>query len=192
MQAYLARRLLTLPFLLMGISIVSFTLLDLAPGDPAYIILKHQEGGEEPLPEAVLELRQQWHLDDPVVLRYGRWLTRVVQGDLGVSYTGDQPIMGELWQRLPATLMLSGAALALAIVLGIPLGVSAALGRGSLTDSISRLLSLVGAAVPSYVLALLLMLLFGVKLHLLPTIGYGGPQNLYCQPWRWPRAAAPI
>ena len=178
MQSYLARRLLTLPLLLLGISIISFTLLNLAPGDPAYSILRDRQAGEEPSREDILALRKKLRLDDPVVVRYGRWLLGAVQGDLGVSYRGGQPIMRELWQRLPATLMLTGAALLLAIVVGIPLGIVAALRRGSLTDGLSRMLALVGAAVPSYVLALLLMLLIAVKLNWLPAIGYGSPKHL--------------
>ena len=178
MQSYLVRRLLTLPVLLLGISIISFTLLNLAPGDPAYSILKDRNSGEEPAPEDILALRKELRLDDPVVLRYGRWLLGAMQGDLGVSYRGGQPIMRELWQRLPATLMLAGSALLLAIVVGIPLGIGAALRRASSTDGLSRLLALVGAAVPSYVLALLLMLVIGVKLNWLPTIGYGSPKHL--------------
>ena len=178
MQSYLVRRLLTLPVLLLGISIISFTLLNLAPGDPAYSILKDRNSGEEPAPEDILALRKQLRLDDPVVLRYGRWLLGAIQGDLGVSYRGGQSIMRELGQRLPATLMLAGAALLLAIVVGVPLGIGAALRRGSSTDGLSRLLALMGAAVPSYALALLLILLFGVKLNWLPTIGYGSPKHL--------------
>ena len=178
MQSYLVRRLLTLPVLLLGISIISFTLLNLAPGDPAYSILKDRSPGEEPAPEDILALRKELRLDDPVVLRYGRWLLGAMQGDLGVSYRGGRPIMRELWQRLPATLMLTGSALLLAIVVGIPLGIAAALRRASLTDGLSRLLALVGAAVPNYVLALLLMLVIGVKLNWLPTIGYGSPKHL--------------
>ena len=178
MQSYLVRRLLTLPVLLLGISIISFALLNLAPGDPAYSILKDRNSGEEPAPEDILALRKELRLDDPVVLRYGRWLLGAMQGDLGVSYRGGQPIMKELWQRLPATLMLAGSALLLAIVAGIPLGIAAALRRASSTDGLSRLLALVGAAVPSYVLALLLMLVIGVKLNWLPTIGYGSPKHL--------------
>ncbi len=178
MQSYLVRRLLTLPVLLLGISIISFTLLNLAPGDPAYSILRDQQEGEEPRPEDVLALRQELRLDDPVVLRYGRWLLGTVQGDLGVSYRGGQPIMRELGEPLPATLLLAGSSLVLAILLGIPLGLIAALWRGSPLDGLSRLLALVGAAVPSFVLALLLMLIFAVKLNWLPTIGYGTPQHL--------------
>jgi peptide/nickel transport system permease protein len=178
MQTYLARRLLTLPVLLLGISIISFTLLNLAPGDPADILLRLQQPGTEPPREAVLALRQDLRLDDPLVLRYGRWLLGAVQGDLGTSYRSSKPIMKELWQRLPATLMLAGVSLALAISVSIPLGIVAAVWRGSPLDGLSRLLALVGAVVPSYVLALLLILLFAVTLHWLPAIGYGGPKHL--------------
>lgn len=178
MRSYLVRRLLTLPVLLLGISIISFTLLNLAPGDPAYSILKDRNSGEEPAPEDILALRKELRLDDPVVVRYGRWLLGAMQGDLGVSYRGGQPITRELWQRFPATLMLTGTALLLATVVGIPLGIGAALRRGSSTDGLSRLLALVGAAIPSYVLALLLILVIGVKLNWLPTIGYGSPKHL--------------
>jgi peptide/nickel transport system permease protein len=178
MRAYVARRLLILPALLFGISIISFALLNFAPGDPAEIILRRQNPEEPPLPEAVRALRQQLGLDAPLPLRYGRWLFDVLKGDLGESYRSGTPIMSELVKRFPATMMLATAALALSVVGSIPLGIIAALWRGSLLDSLSRLLALLGAAVPSYVLALLLMLFIAVKLNWLPAIGYGSPKNL--------------
>ena len=178
MRAYVARRLLILPALLFGISIISFALLNFAPGDPAEIILRRQNPEEPPLPEAVRALRQQLGLDAPLPLRYGRWLFDVLKGDLGESYRSGTPIMSELMKRFPATMMLATAALALSVVVSIPLGIIAALWRGSLLDSLSRLLALLGAAVPSYVLALLLMLFIAVKLNWLPAIGYGSPKNL--------------
>ena len=178
MRAYVARRLLILPALLFGISIISFALLNFAPGDPAEIILRRQNPEEPPLPEAVRALRQQLGLDAPLPLRYGRWLFDVLKGDLGESYRSGTPIMSELVKRFPATMMLATAALALSVVVSIPLGIIAALWRGSLLDSLSRLLALLGAAVPSYVLALILMLFIAVKLNWLPAIGYGSPKNL--------------
>ena len=178
MRAYVARRLLILPALLFGISIISFALLNFAPGDPAEIILRRQNPEEPPLPEAVRVLRQQLGLDAPLPLRYGRWLFDVLKGDLGESYRSGTPIMSELVKRFPATMMLATAALALSVVVSIPLGIIAALWRGSLLDSLSRLLALLGAAVPSYVLGLLLMLFIAVKLNWLPAIGYGSPKNL--------------
>ena len=178
MQAYLVRRLAILPALLLGISIVSFTLLNLAPGDPAYILLKLEAPDVEPSRESVTALHHELGLDAPLVVRYGRWLFGTVQGDLGTSWRNGKPIMNELWRRLPATMMLTCASLALAVSFSIPLGITSALWRGSLLDGFSRLLALMGAAVPSYVLALLLMLFIAVKLNWLPAIGYGSPRNL--------------
>lgn len=178
MGAYVARRLLILPALLFGISIISFALLNFAPGDPAEIILRRQNPGEPPVPEAIRELRQKLGLDAPLPLRYGRWLIGVLKGDLGESYRSGTPIMNELVKRLPATMMLASASLALSVAVSIPLGIIAALWRGSLLDALSRLLALLGAAIPSYVLALLLMLFIAVKLNWLPAIGYGSPKNL--------------
>jgi len=178
MQTYLARRLLFLPGLLVGISLISFSLLNLAPGDPAEILLRLQQPGAEAPREAVLALRQALHLDDPLPLRYGRWLYGAVHGDLGTSYRSGKSILHELGQRLPATLLLAVASLAMALALSLPLGIGAAVWRGSPLDGLSRCLGLLGTSVPSYVLALTLMWLLAVKLHWLPAIGYGDPQHL--------------
>jgi peptide/nickel transport system permease protein len=178
MRDYVMRRSATLPALLLGISLVSFALLNLAPGDPAYIILKQQNPAGQPTREELLAFREELQLNDPLPVRYGRWLLGALRGDLGESYRSGQPVMKELGQRLPATLMLAGASLALAIAIGIPLGVISVLWWGPWWDGLSRFLALLGAGVPSYLLALLLILLFAVKLDWLPAIGYGDPRNL--------------
>ncbi|PKB70987.1 MAG: nickel ABC transporter permease subunit NikB [SAR202 cluster bacterium Io17-Chloro-G6] len=178
MQSYLARKLMTLPLLLLGISIISFMLLNFAPGDAAEITLRRQNDGVTPSREAVAELRQELGLNDPLPVRYGKWVSNAVKGDLGESYRSGGSIANELFRRLPATLLLAATALALAVAAGIPLGVMAAVRRGTWLDTACRLLALVGAAVPSYVLAPALMLLFAVKLDWLPAIGYGSPKTL--------------
>lgn len=178
MGRYLVRRLLTLPPLLVGISLISFLLLNFAPGDAAEITLRRQNGGITPPREAVVALREELGLDAALPVRYIRWVSNALQGDLGESYRSGNSIAGELARRLPATLLLASASMALAMTIGIPLGILAALKRGSWLDTVSRLLALMGAAVPSYVMALLLMLLFAVKLDWLPAIGYGSPKNL--------------
>lgn len=127
MQAYLVRRLALLPALLLGISLISFILLNLAPGDPAYVLLKLEAPDLEPSPEAVRALHHELGLDDPSVIRYGRWLFRTVQGDLGTSWRNGKPIMNELWQRLPATMILTWTSLALAVSISVPLGIISAL-----------------------------------------------------------------
>ena len=169
---------MTLPLLLLGISIITFMLLNFAPGDAAEITLRRQNGGITPSREAVAELRQELGLNDSLPVRYGRWVSNAVRGDLGESYRSGGSIATELFRRLPATLLLAATALALAVATGIPLGVMAAVKRGTWVDTACRLLALVGAAVPSYVLAPALMLLFAVYLDWLPAIGYGSPKKL--------------
>ena len=178
MSGYLLRRLLTLPLLLVGISLVSFMLLNFAPGDAAEITLLRQNGGISPSPQDVVSMRQELGLDAPLPVRYVRWVADALRGDLGESYRSGSSIAGEIARRLPPTLLLASVSMAMAVAVGLPLGVLAALKRGSWLDTASRLLALVGAAVPSYVMALLLMLLFAVKLGWLPAIGYGSPKNL--------------
>ena len=177
MSRYLARRLLTLPLLLIGISLISFMLLNFAPGDAAEITLLRQNGGVTPPREAVVALREELGLDAPLPVRYIRWVSNALQGDLGESYRSGNSIAAELARRLPATLLLASVSMAIAVAIGIPLGVLAALKRGSWLDTASRLLALLGAAVPSYVMALVLILVFAVKLDWLPAIGYGSPKN---------------
>ena len=178
MGHYLARRLLTLPLLLVGISVISFLLLNFAPGDAAEITLRRQNNGIAPSREAVAALRWELGLDAPLPVQYVRWLSRTLRGDLGESYRSGDSIAAELARRLPATGLLAASSLALAVAVGLPLGLVAAIKPGSWLDVASRLLALVGAAVPSYVLALVLMLVFAVRLDWLPATGYGGPQNL--------------
>ena len=178
MRSYLLRRLATLLPVLLGISLISFLLLNFAPGDAAEITLRRQSGGITPPPEAVAALRQELGLDDPLPLRYLRWLFGAMRGELGESYRSGNSISLELARRLPATLLLASVSLLLAVAAGLPLGVLAAMKSGSWLDTASRLLALLGAAVPSYVAALLLMLFFAVQLHWLSATGYGSPKNL--------------
>ena len=178
MRRYVVRRLATLPLLMVGISIISFLLLNFAPGDAAEITLKRQNSGISPSKEAVAALRQELGLDASLPVRYGRWVSDAVRGDLGESYRTGSSISGELFRRMPATLLLATTALALAVAVGIPLGILAAVKRGTWLDTACRMLALVGAAIPSYVMAPALMLLFAVKLDWLPAIGYGSPEQL--------------
>ena len=117
-------------------------------------------------------------LNDPLPIRYGKWVSSAVRGDLGESYRSGDSIANELFRRMPATLLLAATALALAVAAGIPLGVLATVKRGTWLDASCRLLALVGATVPSYVMAPALMLLFAVQLDWLPAIGYGSPKTL--------------
>ena len=175
MGAYLARRLVTLPLLLPGISAVSFALLNVAPGDPAEIVLRQRNPGQLPSPAAVAAMRIELGLDAPLTVQYVRWVSRAAMGDMGRSYGTEQPVAAQLARRTVPTVLLTGAALALALAVAVPVGILAARRRGSAMDTAARLAALVGAAAPSYALAYGLIILFAVKLSWLPALGYGSP-----------------
>lgn len=170
---YVGRRLLSLVPVWIGVSLFAFGLANLAPGDPAEIILQRQFA-EPPSAEAVARLREQMGLDAPFAVRYGRWVRSAVQGDLGASYSSGEPVFQTLVERFPATLELASAALLLGLLIALPLGVTAAVNKKKFPDHLARLLSLVGTSTPSFVLGYLLILLFAVSLHVLPATGTGG------------------
>ncbi len=178
MGAYLVRRLATLPLLLLGISAVSFVLLNLAPGDPAEIVLRQRNPGQLPSPAEVKAMRVELGLDAPLPMQYVRWVSRAVAGDMGRSYVTEQPVAAQLARRTVPTALLTAAALSLALLVAVPVGILSARRRGSPVDAIARLAALVGAAAPSYVLAYGLIILFAVKLSWLPALGYGSPAQV--------------
>lgn len=169
---YVARRILYLVPVWLGISILAFSLINLAPGDPAELILQRRTG-EAPTIEAVRRVRRELGLDDPFPQRYARWLANAVRGNLGTSYRTGEPVLGDLAERFPATLQLAVAALLIGLAVALPLGVASAVYRNSTVDHAARLLALLGASVPSFWLGYLLVLFFAVTLGLLPVAGRG-------------------
>lgn len=178
MAGYVLGRLLGLLGLLLGISLITFGLTVLAPGDPAYAVLALEQPGSTPTDAAVELMRTRLGLDQPAPQRYLHWLINAVRGDLGVSYRSGQPVAAEIASRVPATFALAGASLALAVLIGLPLGIIAATRSGSRWDSASRLLTLLGATTPTYVLSLLLLLVFAAQLQVLPAFGSGTAAHL--------------
>jgi peptide/nickel transport system permease protein len=174
---YIARRLVYLVPVWLGISLLAYGLANLAPGDPAYIILRRQTG-EEPSDAAVQALRQQLGLNDPFPIRYGRWVEHVAIGDLGTSYRTGAPVLQDLSDRFVATLQLAIAALAVAVAVAIPLGIMSAVRRDKPIDHIFRVIALLGASLPSFWLGYMLIIAFAVTLRLLPVAGYGDAQHL--------------
>jgi len=165
----LARRLLlTLPTLL-GVLVVAFLLLDVAPGDPVTAMV-----GERADSATIARLRAQLHLDDPLPAQFGHYVWDVVRGDLGRSYITQRPIAQDLGERFPKTAELALAAMALAAVTGITLGVLSAVRPGGVVDRIAMLLSYLGVSFPVYWVGLLLILVFAVALKWLPPSGSGG------------------
>lgn len=177
MARYLLRRLLYLLPVWLGISFVAFALSNLTPGDPARLMLQRQFA-RQPTAEEVAQARRDLGLDDPFVVRYVRWLGDAVTGDLGESYRTGEPVLGALLSRFPATLQIALLGVLGAIAVALPLGVLAAVWRNSPVDHVSRVLALLGASMPNYWVAYLLILLFAVQLHVLPVAGRGTWQHL--------------
>lgn len=159
---------MTIPTLI-GISLLAFLLINLVPVDPAEVALRVNE--VIPTAEAVAEMRVQLGLDLPLWQRYINWLVGIFQLDFGRSFINDRQVLDEILRCLPATVMLSGAALAITLVVSIPLGILTAVYQNSFFDRAVRLFIFIGTAMPSYWLGLLLIWLFAIELNLLPTSG---------------------
>jgi peptide/nickel transport system permease protein len=174
---YLLRRFVYLVPVWLGISVVAFALTNLTPGDPARLALQRQLA-RQPTAEETAALRQELGLDNPFPVRYAHWLGNAVTGDLGTSYRTGEPVLGALLDRFPNTLQIAVFGLGGAIMLALPLGVLAAVWRNSPVDHLSRVLALLGAAMPSFWVAYLLILVFSVRLGVLPVAGRGTWQHL--------------
>lgn len=170
MIQFILRRLVYLAPAWIGISLIAFLLANLAPGDPARLALQRQLG-RQPTSEETILAREQMGLNDPAPIRYLNWLGDAITGDLGTSYRTGQPVLSSLADRFPTTLQIAGAGLLLAIVIAIPFGVFAAVYSRSPIDHSSRVIALLGASMPSYWVAYLLILFFSVNLGLLPVAG---------------------
>ncbi|MCM3880741.1 MAG: ABC transporter permease [Vicinamibacterales bacterium] len=173
MLRYLIRRLLLTIPVLIGVATLVFALIHFIPGDPAQAML-----GEGATPEDVAQLRARLGLDRPLVVQYGAFLNGVVHGDLGVSLRNDQPVARQIIERMPATATLAFAAMAVALLIALPLGIVAAVWRGTWIDHGAMTLSLAGISVPNFWLGPLMAIVFSVKLGWLPVGGSGTPAHL--------------
>lgn len=171
----LARTLAAVPTLLL-LTFVCFLLTTAARGDPAVEALR--QGGQEPTPEAVAEFRERMGLNDPLPVRYVRWLGGLAQGDFGRSFLSARTVSEIIGERIVPTLFLGLSAFAVTSISGIGLGVLFGLAPNSRFDQAGRAISLVLAAIPSFWLALLLVTFISEKGRLLPVAGYGGIQYL--------------
>jgi peptide/nickel transport system permease protein len=168
MAAYLVRRLVQAVLILLGVSFITFFLLYALPADPV-----RQIAGRSATPETVENIRRQLGLDQPFVIQYWRYLTGLVQGDLGRSYLQKSEVSELIAARLPATLLLMAGAIVCELTLGLTMGVVAALRRGTTTDNTLMIASFVGVSAPQFVVGLLLLYVFAVKLGWFPIGGYG-------------------
>lgn len=173
MLAYALKRIFMAVPVLIGISLLSFILGVLSPGDPAEFAL-NQNGLDAPTEEQIAAMRAELGLDRPAYVQYAAWMLQVLRGDFGASYINGKDILQELLLRLPVTMELAALALLLAAVVGISLGLVCAVYRGSWLDNAVQFLTNIMLAVPGFWLALLMILLFGEILRLLPTSGGDG------------------
>ncbi|MBF6595146.1 MAG: ABC transporter permease [Thermaceae bacterium] len=170
MILFVLRRLVGgLPTLLL-VTLLVFALTRVLPGDPATLLL-----GEEANPQLAAKLREQLGLNRPILVQYGAWLGGLVQGDLGRSIRDNEKVSPIIWQKLPTSLELAFFALAIALLLGVPAGVVAALRRGSATDAGVTVLALSGISIPNFFLGILLVYLFSIRLDWIPPSGYVEP-----------------
>ncbi len=173
MLAYLVRRGLSLLPILLLMSVMVFALIRMVPGDP--IDVMYGSEGMDEIRRAALS--RDLGLDQPVVVQYGKWLARAATGDLGRSYRAQMPVLQLVAQRLPATLLLSFAALLFSLVLAIPLGVLAAVKRNSWADFGAMAFAIFGISLPNFWSGMMLVLIFAVGLKWLPSVGYAAPAD---------------
>lgn len=165
--AKLIERIVHLVLVLFGVSVIVFLMLSVTPGDPVDIMI-----GDQQVTQAQRDsLRQEMGLDRPLLARYERFAARALKGDLGMSYYYRRPVLSVMAERMPPTVELTLAALILALITAIPLGVLAAVKKNSLFDRLATLGSLFGVSMPGFWFGLLLIMLFGVTLHWLPVTG---------------------
>lgn len=166
MLQYIIRRILIVIPTLLVISMVIFAVLALAPGDPLAQLALNPS-----IPESTRELiRKQFGLDQPVPIRYVRWLTSLLQGDWGWSFNSRSPVIDIIWQRLPQTLQVVGLAYLIAVVIAIPIGIISAVKQYSFFDNLATFFSFIGFSVPSFFTGLILMLVFAVSLKWFPIV----------------------
>jgi peptide/nickel transport system permease protein len=161
---------------MLGVSILTFGMSHLAPGDPAELILRAR--GVEPTVDTIQIMREQMGLDTPLIVQYGKWMQNVLQGDLGNSYRTGRPVSQEIFRRFPATLELTLAGFLVIVLISLPAGILAALYKNTFIDHFSRLFALLGSSVPSFWLGLMLIYFFAIHLSLFPVMGRGEINHL--------------
>jgi peptide/nickel transport system permease protein len=173
-MSFVLRRLLASIPVVIGITIIAFLLIHLVPGDPAQAMLF----GSNASPEQIDQLRNQLGLTQPLWQQYLDFVGQLLHGDLGTSYVTHNSVAYELVSRTPSTLALTGTAMLVAVVVGVPLGLVAGLRPNSVLDNVARFVSFIGVAVPYFFLALLLVLVFAFHLNWLPAIDNGTSSGL--------------
>lgn len=178
MHEFVARRAATMVLVLIGVSILTFCLLFLTPGDPAETILRQQMGGRTPSAEAIEQFRQSQGLNRPIPIQYVDWVGDVLQGDLRQSYYQETPVSEMILNRLPATFELAIAGMIVALAIALPTGIISAVHKGGAPDYVSQFAALLGVSMPNFWLGYILIIIFSIQLGLFPVSGVGGLDKL--------------
>ena len=174
MGRYLIQRLLSTIPVILGVTIAVFAMLHLVPGDPIRIML----GEFQTSPEQVALLEAQLHLDEPLPQQYLRFLSGAVQGDLGYSIRSKRPVMTEITDNLPSTLILTFSGLLIAVVIGMTLGIVAAIKQNSFIDLFAMMVAMLGVSIPSFALGIMLIFAFSLRFQWFPAAGGGDLKHL--------------
>lgn len=173
---YILKRVVGIIPVLLVISFLSFALMNLAPGDPAEIMLTSQ--GTVVTPELLETVREDMGLNEPFINQYFNWLKNVLHGDLGTSYATGISVADEINEHLPYTIMLTATTMILTLGISIPLGILSAIKKDKITDNIIRAFAFIGNSIPGFFLALILLLIFSLKLKLLPILSESGATSI--------------
>ena len=174
--SHLVRRCAQFIPVFFGITVLSFTLIHLAPSDPVSVRLSL--GGIAVDPVTAAQMRTEMGLDRPLPIQYGDWLMRFLHGDMGISYRSDRPVAAMLLQALPYTLAIAASAMLLTLLISLPLGIAIAAYRNSALDCIVRFLTFIGNAVRSFIVGILLMFLFSYQLGWIPVLAGNSPVGM--------------
>lgn len=166
MAKYIVKRLILIIPILLGISIILFTIMNLTPGDPAQMLI-----GDTYTEDALAQLRSELGLDKPFLVRYANYMLDALRGDFGISYRTRNPVFEEVFSRFPHTVAITFLSIIIQLVVGVIVGIVAAVKQYSVMDTVSQSITMVLASVPDFWIGLMLLLLFSVKLGILPLSG---------------------
>lgn len=167
MGQYMLRRLLLSVVVLLGVTVLDYAVISFAPGDPIDYLI----GSADITFQTAAILREKWGLNDPVHIRYIKWMGHIVRGDLGISLASGEPVTTRIRRRLGPTLLLMATALAISYVVAVPIGVISALKRGSILDAVVTAFALLGVCLPNFFLGLMGIYVFALRLKIAPTSG---------------------
>lgn len=176
MYIYIGKRLLVAIPTLLIVSIFVFSLQKLLPGDPVLAM-----AGEERDPQVIEFLREKYRLNDPVVYQYGYWIANVLRGDFGISLRTNQPVLELIGEKLPVTIQLAVMSMIFAFIIGVPMGILAAVKKNTVIDYIANIVALSGLSIPNFWLGIMLILLVSVRLGWLPASGF---ESIFVDPLR--------